>query len=124
MIELHGSVLRNTCMKCGMKHDIKSIVNAHDIPKCKCGGIIKPDVVLYEEALNDRDLYHAIDMIQHADVMIIMGTSLNVYPAAGLIRYFRGSHLIIINKSTTPYDQKADLCINASLKEVLSQINL
>ena len=124
VIELHGSVLRNTCMKCGKKYNVDSIMNRQDIPLCSCKGMIKPDVVLYEEALNDSDLYHAIDMIQKADVMMVMGTSLNVYPAAGLIRYFRGSHLIIINKSTTPYDQNADLCINAPLKEVLSQIKL
>lgn len=124
VIELHGSVLRNTCLKCGKKHNLSSIMNTMDIPRCDCGGIIKPDVVLYEESLNESDLYHAIDMIQKADVMMVMGTSLNVYPAAGLIRYFRGSHLMIINKTTTPYDQNADLCINASLKEVLSQITL
>ena len=99
-------------------------MNSKDLPLCDCGGLIKPDVVLYEEALNDKDLYNAINMIANADVMIIMGTSLNVYPAAGLVRYFRGSHLIIINKTTTPYDQNADLCINAPLKEVLSKIHI
>ena len=124
VIELHGSVLRNTCMKCGKKHSLSSIMTADKLPLCSCGGLIKPDVVLYEEALNDRDLYRAVELISNADVMIIMGTSLNVYPAAGLVRYFRGSHLIIINKTTTPYDQNADLCINASLKDVLSKIQL
>ncbi len=124
VIELHGSVLRNTCMKCGKKHSLSSIMTADKLPLCSCGGLIKPDVVLYEEALNDRDLYRAVELISKADVMIIMGTSLNVYPAAGLVRYFRGSHLIIINKTTTPYDQNADLCINASLKDVLSKIQL
>ena len=123
VIELHGSVLRNTCTKCGKKHTLDAIMNSKDLPLCDCGGLIKPDVVLYEEALNDKDLYNAINMIANADVMIIMGTSLNVYPAAGLVRYFRGSHLIIINKTTTPYDQNADLCINAPLKEVLSKIH-
>ena len=122
VIELHGSVLRNTCMKCGKKHSLSSIITPDKLPLCSCGGLIKPDVVLYEEALNDRDLYRAVELISKADVMIIMGTSLNVYPAAGLVRYFRGSHLIIINKTTTPYDQNADLCINASLKDVLSKI--
>ena len=124
VIELHGSVLRNTCMKCGKKHSLSSIMTADKLPLCSCGGLIKPDVVLYEEALNDRDLYRAVELISKADVMIIMGTSLNVYPAAGLVRYFRGSHLIIINKTTTPYDQNADLCINASLKDVLSKIQI
>lgn len=124
VIELHGSVLRNTCMKCGKKHSLSSIMTADKLPLCSCGGLIKPDVVLYEEALNDRDLYRAVELISNADVMIIMGTSLNVYPAAGLVRYFRGSHLVIINKTTTPYDQNADLCINASLKDVLSKIQI
>ena len=124
VIELHGSVLRNTCMKCGKKHSLSSIMTPEKLPLCSCGGLIKPDVVLYEESLNDRDLYRAVDMIANADVMIIMGTSLNVYPAAGLVRYFKGSHLIIINKTTTPYDHNADLCINASLKDVLSKIQL
>lgn len=124
VIELHGSVLRNTCMKCGKKHSLSSIITPNRLPLCSCGGLVKPDVVLYEEALNDRDLYRAVELISKADVMIIMGTSLNVYPAAGLIRYFRGSHLIIINKTTTPYDQNADLCINASLKDVLSKIQI
>ena len=124
VIELHGSVLRNTCMKCGKKHSLSSIITPDKLPLCSCGGLIKPDVVLYEEALNDRDLYRAVELISKADIMIIMGTSLNVYPAAGLVRYFRGSHLIIINKTTTPYDQNADLCINASLKDVLSKIQI
>ena len=124
VIELHGSVLRNTCMKCGKKHPLSSIMTPEKLPLCSCGGLIKPDVVLYEEALIDRDLFRAVELISKADVMIIMGTSLNVYPAAGLVRYFRGSHLIIINKTTTPYDQNADLCINASLKDVLSKIQI
>ena len=124
VIELHGSVLRNTCMKCGKKHSLSSIITPDKLPLCSCGGLIKPDVVLYEEALNDRDLFRAVELISKADIMIIMGTSLNVYPAAGLVRYFRGSHLIIINKTTTPYDQNADLCFNASLKDVLSKIQL
>lgn len=124
VIELHGSTLRNTCMKCKKKHPLISITTCQDVPRCSCGGIIKPDVVLYEEALSEKDLFDSIEMIQCADVMIVLGTSLTVYPAAGLIRYFRGSHLIIINKSTTSFDQRADLCINAPLKEVLSQIKV
>lgn len=124
VVELHGSVLRNYCMKCGKFHPVSSVTSAKSIPICECGGIIKPDVVLYEEALNNKDLEDAVHMIMNADVMIVLGTSLTVYPAAGLIRYFQGSHLVIINKSTTRYDQKADLCINASLKDVLSQIKI
>ena len=124
VVELHGSVLRNTCMKCGKKYDLSSITQSSSIPVCSCKGIIKPDVVLYEEALNEQDLYSAIYLISQADVMIVLGTSLTVYPAAGLIRYFKGDHLVIINKSTTSFDQNADLCINAPLKEVLSQIHI
>lgn len=124
VIELHGSFLRNHCMKCGKFHPLSSITSSKGIPVCSCKGIIKPDVVLYEEALRNQDLEQAVQMIIKADVMIVLGTSLMVYPAAGLIRYFRGSHLIIINKSTTQYDQQADICINAPLKEVLSQIRI
>lgn len=124
VVELHGSILRNTCMKCGKRYPLSSITSSLGIPKCSCQGIIKPDVVLYEEALSEQDLYNAISMIQRADVLIVLGTSLMVYPAAGLIRYFKGSHLVIINKSTTSFDQNANLCINAPLKEVLSQITL
>jgi len=124
VIELHGSTLRNTCTKCKKKHTLFSITSCQDVPRCSCGGIIKPDVVLYEEALNEKDLFDSVKMIRGADVLIVLGTSLTVYPAAGLIRYFKGSHLVIINKSTTDYDERADLCIKAPLKEVLSQIKV
>ena len=124
VIELHGSTLRNTCTKCKKKHPLFSITSCQDVPRCSCGGIIKPDVVLYEEALNEKDLFDSVKMIRSADVLIVLGTSLTVYPAAGLIRYFKGSHLVIINKSTTSYDERADLCIKAPLKEVLSQIKV
>ncbi|MBE6107610.1 MAG: NAD-dependent protein deacylase [Erysipelotrichaceae bacterium] len=124
VIELHGSTLRNTCTKCKKKHPLFSITSCQDVPRCSCGGIIKPDVVLYEEALNEKDLFDSVKMIRGADVLIVLGTSLTVYPAAGLIRYFKGSHLVIINKSTTDYDERADLCIKAPLKEVLSQIKV
>ncbi len=124
VIELHGSTLRNTCTKCKKKHPLFSITSCQDVPRCSCGGIIKPDVVLYEEALNEKDLFDSVKMIRSADVLIVLGTSLTVYPAAGLIRYFKGSHLVIINKSTTDYDERADLCIKAPLKEVLSQIKV
>lgn len=124
VVELHGSVYRNTCLSCGKKYGIDAILKADKVPHCDCKGIIKPDVVLYEEALNENDLNDALALLYQADCLIICGTSLNVYPAAGLIRYFRGKHLIVINKSTTYIDQKAELCFNCGLKEVLSQIKI
>ena len=122
VIELHGSVLRNTCMKCGKKHSLSSIMTADKLPLCSCGGLIKPDVVLYEEALNDRDLYRAVELISKADVMIIMGTSLNVYPAAGLINYYQRRNLVLINKSAVARDLSAGLVITDPIGEVLSQL--
>ncbi len=124
VFELHGSVLRNYCMDCGEFYDIDYIMNLENcdgnIPKCrKCGGIVKPDVVLYEEALDDACMMSAIKAIQQADTMIIGGTSLVVYPAAGLIRYFSGNNLVLINKQATPYDSKADLVINDSIGKVM-----
>lgn len=124
VVELHGSVYRNTCLSCGKKYGIEAILNAEAVPRCTCGGIIKPDVVLYEEPLKEADLEAALALLHQADCLIICGTSLNVYPAAGLIRYFHGKHLVVINKSTTYIDQKAELCFNCGLKEVLSQIKL
>lgn len=122
--ELHGSVLRNFCMDCGEFYDLDYIMDEGNcdgnIPKCKkCGGTVKPDVVLYEEALDDDCMMGAIRAIQQADTMIIGGTSLVVYPAAGLIRYFGGKNLILINKQTTPYDSRADLVINDSIGKVM-----
>ena len=124
VFELHGSVLRNYCLKCGQFHDLDYIMDESNcengIPKCsKCGGTVKPDVVLYEEALDDKCMMGAINAIQQADTLIIGGTSLVVYPAAGLIRYFGGNNLVLINKQTTPYDSHADLVINDSIGKVM-----
>jgi len=122
--ELHGSILRNYCMHCGAAYDLDSITELHEqaddgVPRCpECGGIVKPDVVLYEESLDGRVLDASIRAIASADVMVIAGTSLAVYPAAGLIDYFQGSHLAIINLSPTPRDRTADLCIAAKVGEV------
>jgi NAD-dependent deacetylase len=120
--ELHGSVLRNYCTKCGKFHDVQYIINSEGVPKCDCGGIIKPDVVLYEEALNNDTVNGAIQAIASADTLIIGGTSLNVYPAAGLIRYFKGNDLVIINMSPTQMDKNADLLICDRIGEVFSRI--
>ena len=122
--ELHGSVLRNYCMDCGEFYDLDYIMDEANcdggIPKCKkCGGTVKPDVVLYEEALDDDCMMGAIRAIQQADTLIIGGTSLVVYPAAGLIRYFGGNKLVLINKQATPYDSQADLVINDSIGKVM-----
>ena len=134
VLELHGSVLRNYCRECGQFYDGDDILrfkeewkagNGELTPRCpKCGGIIKPDVVLYEEGLDQRVIEESVSEIQNADVLIIGGTSLVVYPAAGLIDYFRGKHLVLINKSATAKDSMADLVITDSIGEVLSQINV
>ena len=123
VLELHGSVLRNYCMKCNKFYDANYVFNSKDtIPKCECGGVIKPDVVLYEEPLNDDIITQALRDISSADMLIIAGTSLAVYPAAGLTNYFRGKHLVLINKSSTPLDNKAELVINDSLGKVFTII--
>lgn len=122
VLELHGSVLRNYCVKCHKSVDVNDIKNGTGVPKCECGGIIKPDVVLYEEGLDDATISEAVAQISAADMLIIGGTSLTVYPAAGLIRYYRGHKLVLINKSATPMDQKADLCLQCGLGEVFSLI--
>lgn len=124
VLELHGSVHRNYCMKCKKLYDVTAITDSSDIPKCNCGGIIKPDVVLYEESLHNDTMNKAAEYISKADVLIIGGTSLGVYPAAGLINYYRGSKLILINKSSTPMDSKANLIINGSIGEVLGALEL
>lgn len=122
VIELHGSIYRNYCMKCHKAYSVKDIIKTEDIPRCTCGGIIKPDVVLYEEGLNEFVLESAIEYISKAEVLIIGGTSLSVYPAAGLIQYFRGRELILVNKSTTDYDNRANLLIQRTLGEVFQYI--
>jgi len=120
--ELHGSVLRNYCMKCGKFHDVKKIMDSKGIPLCECGGTIKPDVVLYEEGLDDATLRGSVEAISKADTLIIGGTSLNVYPAAGLVNYFNGDDLVIINLSPTQMDSKAGLLIQGKIGETLSAI--
>lgn len=122
VIELHGSVLRNYCERCGEFYGIEAIIDSEGIPHCECGGRIKPDVVLYEEGLDDRNIREAVRLIREADVLIVGGTSLGVYPAAGLIDYYNGSKLILVNKSETPYDKRADLLINDALGEVFAAI--
>lgn len=119
VLELHGSVLRNNCMKCGKFYGLKDILAQEGIPKCSCGGTIKPDVVLYEEGLDSYVLEKSISYIQNADVLIVGGTSLAVYPAAGLIDYYRGNKLVLINKSKTSRNAHADLEINAAIGETL-----
>ena len=120
--ELHGSVLRNYCTKCHKFHDVHFIIDSKGVPVCECGGIVKPDVVLYEEALDNDVVNGAVKAISEADTLIIGGTSLNVYPAAGLIRYFSGKNLVIINMSPTQMDKNADLLICDRIGSVFSQI--
>ena len=122
VLELHGSVERCYCMKCGRSHSADEINHGTGIPRCGCGGIIRPDVVLYEESLDQDILQRSIMAIRAADVMIVGGTSLNVYPAAGLINYYRGKKLVLINKSETPYDDYASLIFHESIGKVLSAI--
>ena len=121
-LELHGSIHRNYCQKCGKFYDAKYVKEYPGIPKCECGGVIKPDVVLYEEGLDNTVISKAIKAISEADMLIIGGTSLVVYPAAGFVDYFRGHHLVVLNKSTTSRDAYADLCIQESIGEVLGAV--
>jgi len=120
VLELHGSTLRNRCMKCGRTFGIEAIVQSEGVPYCECGGIIKPDVVLYEESLDEVIMMEAINQICKADTLIIGGTSLSVYPAAGLIRYFGGNELVLINRDVTSADRNATLCIREPIGQVLS----
>ena len=122
--ELHGSVYRNYCMKCGRFYGFDTMKKAQGVPRCQCGGIIKPDVVLYEEGLDMDTLQGAVRAIERADVLIIGGTSLSVYPAASLIDYYRGKHLVLINKSATPRDSFADLLIQKPIGEVFAKIKV
>ena len=125
VMELHGSVLRNYCERCLQFMSVEEIQNSTGVPKCpKCGGPVKPDVVLYEEGLNQQTIEDAVFYISNADVLIVGGTSLAVYPAAGLIDYYRGNKLVLINKSTTPMDKKADLLIQAGLGSVFEKIEI
>ena len=122
--ELHGSVLRNYCMKCGKFYSAEYIKNSTGVPKCECGGVIKPDVVLYEEGLDDSTVTGALSAIQTADTLIIAGTSLTVYPAAGFISYFRGGNIVLINRDETPFDGKADLVFHEKVGELLGKIKV
>ena len=121
VIELHGSTLRNFCMTCGKSYPVSYILESEGVPRCSCGGMVKPDVVLYEESLHDGDMDRAVAAIRKADLFIVGGTSLTVYPAAGLVEYYRGNHLVLINKSPTSYDRYADLCISESIGKVFRQ---
>ena len=122
VLELHGSVLRNYCMDCGKFHTVDIIKNGKGLPRCECGGLIKPDVVLYEEPLDQSVMEEAIRCIREADMMIIGGTSLAVYPAAGLIEYFRGDTLALVNRDATPLDRRADIVVHDSIGKVFSAL--
>ncbi len=122
VLELHGSVLRNYCRRCGKFYGVEAVAASTGIPRCACGGIIKPDVVLYEESLDEGVMEKALQYIANADMLIIGGTSLVVYPAAGLVRYYRGSKLVVINRDATGIDADAALCISAPIGEVLGQL--
>lgn len=122
VLELHGSVLRNYCTLCKKFHSAEFVAESQGIPRCGCGGIVKPDVVLYEESLDGKVLEESIAAIEAADMLIVAGTSLTVYPAAGLIKYYKGDRLVLINRDETPYDSYADLVLHKSLGEVFSQL--
>lgn len=121
-LELHGSILRNYCLKCHKFYSAEEVFKSREAPKCSCGGIIKPDVVLYEEPLNTEILEKAIKEISMADTLIVGGTSLTVYPASGLLRFFQGKNLVLINKDETPYDNLANLVIHEKIGEVFQKI--
>ena len=120
--ELHGSIYRNYCMKCHKFYSLEDILNKEDVPYCKCGSIIKPDVVLYEEALDENTIRQSIKAINEADMLVILGTSLNVYPAASFVRYFKGNTLAIINKEATKQDEYCDIVIHGSICETLKEV--
>ena len=124
VLELHGSVHRNYCTRCRKLFDAQHMKSTVDIPLCTCGNLIKPDVVLYEESLDGRTLQRAVDALENADLLIIGGTSLAVYPAAGLIQYFGGSRIVLINRDATPYDRRATLCIREPIGQVLGQVEV
>ena len=122
VLELHGSILRAYCSRCRKPYSADAMNHGTGVPHCSCGGVIRPDIVLYEEPLDQEVMSRALHYIRNADVLIVGGTSLNVYPAAGLINYYRGNKLALVNLSTTPYDQYADLVIHEKIGEVFSQI--
>lgn len=119
--ELHGSVLRNYCTRCGKFHSAEFVRDSEGIPRCSCGGIVKPDVVLYEEPLNSYTMDQSVELISEADLLIVAGTSLTVYPAAGLVDYYEGDKMVLINRDATPYDYRADLVIHGNLGDVFSE---
>ena len=120
VLELHGSILRNYCQRCGKVHSAEFVKNCDGVPKCACGGTVKPDVVLYEEPLNQRTIFDSVEAIADADLLIVAGTSLTVYPAAGLVDYYRGDRLVLINRDATPYDDRADLVFHENLGAIFS----
>lgn len=122
VFELHGSVLRNYCARCGKKYSAEFVRDAIGVPRCDCGGIVRPDVVLYEEGLNDKTVNGAISAIMDADLLIVAGTSLTVYPAAGLINYYQGDRLVLINRDATPFDHRADLVFHKSLGDIFGEL--
>lgn len=122
VLELHGSILRNYCVKCGKFHSAAFVKNSTGIPRCCCGGIIKPDVVLYEEPLDQRTIEESVNLIRGADLLIVGGTSLTVYPAAGLINYYQGNRLVLINRDGTPYDTHADLTFHENLGVIFDKL--
>lgn len=122
VLELHGSTQRNTCMRCGKKYGIEVVAQAEGVPTCSCGGTIRPDVVLYEEGLDTDVMSEAVQFISKADILIVGGTSLVVYPAAGLVNYYKGDKLVLINKGATAYDRRANLLIAEKIGEVFRQV--
>ena len=124
VLELHGSIHRNYCQTCGKFFTAEEIKASEGIPHCTCGGIIKPDVVLYGESLDEKTIVHSVQALQKADLLIVGGTSLAVYPAAGLLRYFGGNRIVLINKSPTPMDDRADLLINGAIGEIFREIEV
>jgi len=120
--ELHGSVLRNYCVRCRKFHSAEFVKESEGIPRCDCGGIVKPDVVLYEEQLDGDTIERSVMAISRADLLIVAGTSLTVYPAAGLVNYYRGNRLVLINRDVTPYDNQADLVFHENLGDIFSQL--
>ena len=120
--ELHGSVLRNYCVRCGKFYPAEFVKDCEGVPKCSCGGTVKPDVVLYEEGLDQSTIEKSVRAIWQADLLIVAGTSLTVYPAAGLINYYQGSRLVLINRDETPYDRHADLVFHESLGSIFAQL--
>jgi len=120
--ELHGSVLRNYCTRCNKYHSAEFVKESADVPRCGCGGIVKPDVVLYEEQLDHQTIENSVAAIRNADLLIVAGTSLTVYPAAGLVEYYRGNRMVLINRDETPYDYLADLVFHESLGTIFSEL--